>query len=322
MYNEINGIDEQEYVKVDDISKGVYEYKKKSLVESPKKSYSRKEKACFVYKRCIMEPDIHFGEKVGQMLALKMGIRACDIDLYREDIPEFRRVDTGSISYFDLGSDDVFIGNGIYEYAKKNNLSNDYLPDIDMIFAAIKEVFMKYDRPYEEYKEFMQDFINMMVYDLKFGNADRLTTNWRVRRNLTTGKIDLYPIFDNEGILGFPERIPDSFDEETLVEFNEYEYPIGRKEDREKGKRVLAPDIVPYLLESYPNQMRIAIKKAYSVKVEDLIEILDNIPGLSNERREFAIKNFEYREKYLRRLVEEYVRSNKEQGNACKGEEK
>jgi len=190
-----------------------------------------------------------------------------------------------------------------------------------MIFAAAKEVFMKYDRPYSEYKEFMQDFIDMVVYDIKFGNVDRVTTNWHLRRNHSTGKIDLYPIFDNESILGFSEIIPDNFDEDTLREFNVYRFPIGRPIDRERGERVLASDLIRYLLENYPNQMRVSLKKAYRVKKEDLEEILDNLPGVPKRRREFAIKNFEYRDKYLRNIVEDYVRNKKDESQILKQED-
>ena len=220
MYKELTDKDLTEYAIVDELAKGIFEYKLISVIRNKKAHYRREDKAGFVHKRCILEPDIHLGEKAGQMIANKVGMRCCKIDLYRQPVPEFGRVDLASISYIDLGYDDRLISNGVREYARKNNIDNVYLPDIDLIFAAMKEVYRRENRPYEEYQEFMQDFIDMMMYDIKFGNTDRLTTNWFVRKNLTTGKIDLYPLFDNEGILGFPDKIPEILDEETIKKAN------------------------------------------------------------------------------------------------------
>ena len=99
-------------------------------------------------------------------------------------------------------------------------------------------------------------------------------------------------------------------------------FPIGRINERGIGQRVPGKEILEYLLENYPNQMRVSIKKMYSFTLEDLDEILDNLPGLSDERREYVTNNFEYRDKYVKEVIENYVRREKENIEQIEEEQK
>ena len=57
----------------------------------------------------------------------------------------------------------------------------------------------------------------MSIYDLKYMNPDRRLNNWFIRKNKKTGQLDLYPMFDNEMILGFDNDLNDGkLSEETL----------------------------------------------------------------------------------------------------------
>ena len=44
----------------------------------------------------------------------------------------------------------------------------------------------QFKRPYSEFIDFKQDFIDMVVYDIKLLNPDRGLENWFIRQNKST----------------------------------------------------------------------------------------------------------------------------------------
>ena len=306
MYKQVR-IDLTRYEPIYEYPVGRIEY---NLIDMPE-SYSRNSRTKFEYKRCIFEPDMHFGEMTGYMIAKKIGISCCDVELFSRPYrnkPELSEV--GAISYFYSGSDDdVFTSSGVVtKHAKKNKIEDDYMPDINTIFAAVYDRFKEDERPISEFLKFKKDFIMMTVFDLKFGNFDRGLNNWYLIKDKKTGRIDLYPMFDNEAVLGFTDDIPEDTSYASIADFNNIRKSrVTIPRDRVERKYTDFRDMYRYLLEYYPIETIHATKMINKFKVGDLDEILNNLPELSDERKKFAKKNYMYRQMTMDKLYLDYL---------------
>jgi len=214
------------------------------------------------------------------------------------------------------------IRKGLYEYRARNpELLNDrknhnrlYFKiyngtDIDTIMDSIFGYMNRNGRPYQEFLDFKQDFINMAIYDLKYMNPDRRLNNWFIRKNKKTGQLDLYPMFDNEMILGFDNDLNDGkLSEETL-----------EKEDLKRKSAILLPkdfveqkstsdyrEFMEYLLKKYPVQTTKALEQVSNVTAEDLEEILNSIEDVREERTKSAVQLFNKREEELNKIYEKH----------------
>lgn len=232
------------------------------------------------------------------------------------------RFASGVISYVSKSEDDELLLpiNIIKDYVKAQNLNleiMDYGTDIDTIINAIFFYMNNQKRPYQEFLNFKQDFINMMIYDLKLLNPDRNLGNWFIRRNRKTGEIDLYPMFDNEMILGFDRDIEDENGE--VLENNLEESNNKRRsaivtpvETRKEIKSADYKDMINYLLKKYNFQTRNALYQANKFSSENLEEMLDNIEGLKNARKERVLQLFNIRENGINKIYDEFNKNEKE----------
>ncbi len=313
MYKEISKIDLSKYRMVSEYPKNRFEYNLKELDQDKNFVYSKDDEAKFVFKRCVFEPYIHFGEKVAYEIAKKVGIKCCRAELFN-GVGGLWNNSTGVISYFDTSSDDNLLNPywALTWYREKYG-KNIFPASIDIIFDACKKYFFDdNNRPDKEFKEFVQDFIDMTIFDLKFGNYDRGDTNWLLRVGKKDGKYELYPMFDNETILGFTEDEPSPLTVENIEKFNDdFKSKVCTTEDGKRGKGSSMEDMIIFLLDNYPEQTSDAIMRVCKFKENDLEEILDNIPNLPESRREFAIKNFMYRDAIFRDVVKNYLADRK-----------
>ena len=171
----------------------------------------------------------------------------------------------------------------------------------------------QFKRPYSEFIDFKQDFIDMVVYDIKLLNPDRGLENWFIRQNKSTKAIDLYPMFDNEMILGFDDDI--SYSKTLSNEKLSYS-----QEDIKRSSAIVTPDeminnknsvnykkLFTFLLNRYPIQTQNALDKFKNFDISNLYEILNSLPDLSENRKNFALKLFDCRSKSL----EEIYKNNK-----------
>lgn len=311
MYREISRIDTSKYTLVNEYPEFRYEYNIKELAADRGFVYTRNQIAKFVYKKRTREPYIHIGEKVAYELAKKAGIKCCRVELYKLHVPERmgNKYDRGAISVFEQSSEDVLISGYwvVREQARKMGIENYFKSDIDLIFEGAKRRFEQKKRPIEEYNAFVEDFIDMTVFDLKFGNYDRKLENWILRHNTHTGVIDLYPMYDNEAILGFAFDEPEEYDLDTMNELiNQQRSVVCRPEDRERNEAVNFDEMLEYLLSKYPAQTEKSLEKVLKITLEDLNDILDNIPDLPEERKRFARSMFVYRDVYVRKILKKY----------------
>ena len=306
MYNTVE-IDKTKYEEIyEGPSRGRFEYWLKDMP----KEYGRYDKVKFEYKRCVFEPDMHFGEMTAYQVAKKIGIPCCKVELFSKPYPRKPHLsETGCISHFEQSSNDTLFpaDNITHRYVKQEGMQDNYMLDINTIFDAVYELFRKNQRPISEFLMFKKDFILMTVFDLRFGNFDRGLNNWFIRQNKKTGKMELYPMFDNEAILGFTDDVLNDMSYASIAEFNnERMSKVTTPEDRKKRRYTDFREMYKYLLKKYPLEIRFANRMFEKFKESDLIEILDNMPGISEERKKFARRNYAYRSMTLDRIREEY----------------
>lgn len=210
--------------------------------------------------------------------------------------------------------------NIIKEYLKNKNLElniNSYGTDIDTIINSIFFYMNSKQRPYQEFLDFKQDFINMMVFDLELLNTDRNLGNWFIRENKSTGEIDLYPMFDNEMILGFNSEIETNSGE--LIEKNVEEANFKRKssivtptETRKGIREASYEDVIKYLLKKYNFQTQQALKQSTQFSYEQLEKILEEIGELKSSRKKRVLELFTIRTKSINKIYEEFNKDEKE----------
>lgn len=287
----------------------VFEYKAKN----PENCNLRDNHNNFFFKRNIFSKDLHIGDFLASIIGEKVGFKVCDATLYKTLLPN-GKFDIGILSYVSLSEDDFLIlpETIIKEYLKSKNEKFSSLLDVETIFQSMLYSVTKNNRPYEEFLDFKQDFINMVIYDSKFMIFDRSIDNWYFRKNKNSGAIDLYPMFDNEMILGFDQDLEDLEPNLITKEFVE-------EIDRQKTIEVLTPidvmngnrhadyhDIIKYLLRKYPKETTTAIAHVKEFTIQDLEKELDRIEDLSQLRKELTMKLFLKREMEIYKIYDEY----------------
>ena len=176
------------------------------------------------------------------------------------------------------------------------------------IYEPVYERFKEDGRPISEFLKFKKDFIMMTVFDLRFGNFDRGLNNWYILQDKVTGRLDLYPLFDNEAILGFTDDIPEDTTYASIAEFNNVRRSrVTTPKDRSNRNFSDFRELYRYLLEHYPIETVHATKEINKFKAGDLDEILDNLPGISEERKRFAKRNYMYRQMTMEKLYMDYL---------------
>ncbi len=301
-------IDTNKYELYDELRKGIFEYRAKN----PENILSRENHNRFFAKRALWSEDLHLGEFLGGLIGKKNGFKICDVELYRH--PLFP-ADRGVISFVSFSKSDKLITSKsiIHAYLKSQNLDykNRFSVDVDTVFRAMFWFMYQYKRPYDEFLKFKQEFIDMLVYDLKLLNPDRGLENWFIRQDIETKETDLYPMFDNEMILGFNTEISDKI-------INTFENQL-KSEDTERTSAILTPnammkhqnnvdykELFDFLLKKYSVQTKNSLNKFHNFSSNDLLEILNSIPDLSENRKRFAIHLFEARSIELDKMYEKH----------------
>lgn len=285
----------------------------------PENCASRNNHNVFYFKRNVYSKDLHIGDFLATIIGKKIGFKVCDTEIYKAPLLKEGVFDEGILSYVSLAEDDSSLlpENIIKEYLESKNEIFNTPVDIDTVFQAAFYYMNKKARPYQEFLNFKQDFINMLVYDAKFMIPDRSLDDWYFRENRSSGAVDLYPMFDNEMILGFERKAeklkPGSITEELIEEIdNDHTLKIVTPLDKLKGKRESDyHDVIKYLLEKYPKQTTKALQDTKKITVQNLAEELDEIEGMFPSRKELTLKLFGKRDREIERIYEEYNKDEK-----------
>lgn len=179
----------------------------------------------------------HFGEYFGYLLADKSGVQACPVRLIT--VHDFKnKYSTTKHLYTACGSkrllklsQSMILGESIvsafmHKHANKYNeiiskiecspelrsyMQVEKEDNIDVIILSIITQTIDFERQAEmrsteeiesDVKENLKNAFDMVVYDCLFGNDDRHSQNWAMCSDLETGRIQMYPLYDNERVLG------------------------------------------------------------------------------------------------------------------------
>lgn len=293
----------------------LFEYKAKN----PENCDSRDNHNNFYFKRNLYSEDLHIGDFLATIIGKKIRFKVCDTELYKATLRK-GSFDRGVLSYVSLAEDDYLITSErlINDYLKSKNKERVLSSvDIDTVIEAMFFYITKNNRPYQEFLDFKQEFINMLVFDAKFMISDRFLDDWFFRKNRTSGVVDLYPMFDNEMILGFDRKVEDLKSDSITAEFIE-------EIDSDHTLKIITPldvikgnnnadyhDVIRYLLKKYQEQTKKAIHDVKQFTIRNLEEELDKIEGVSPLRKELILKLFVKRESEIDKVYGDYNKDDK-----------
>lgn len=313
MINTYKTLDTEEY-KYDDDYQDKYFYIRKKYINENQRNNENK----LVFKDNLTCVDIDFGEAVAYQIGKRTIGNICKAELMKKSRLSFNseKFSYGVASYYSFSKNDEMVISSwfIRKYLEFQNKSLDNLQrrvvSIDDSLQAIKYQMVILDnRPITEYLKVKQQFIDMIMFDCKFGNYDRNTENWMLIKDKTTGVYDLYPLFDNEAILGFDRNIDDfrisSKDKQGLtkqqvmmqekkliVDYNKtLKLKSSVPNDELKGGSTVK-DVLKYVSNKYPEQAKNSVKALLKFSYRDFAELLDTFPELSEERKQLVKKMF------------------------------
>lgn len=295
-------IDESEY-KLDYQFNRTWKYIRKNPINVTQKN-NRNE---FLYKNNIMLNAAYFGEVIGSQIAKVTIGNACDAELAKQRRGFGDIYDNGVISYYYFAKDDKQISPFfiIQDYYKNEGTTRKGLPNLDDIFGALKYLMLrKYKRPYSEYEKLKQQYVDMIMFDCRFGNFDRQLENWLLFEDGQTQEISLYPLFDNETTLGFDQAITGNASNEKIITYNRDLRMAYRAPGDGTREFSNLEDILKYMIEKFPTETEKSIEKVKTFSLEDLSKLLDEFPDMPEERKKFTKQMFLAR----RLLFERYIR--------------
>ena len=281
----------------------------------------------------------HYGEFIGSVLAREADMQACKAELahlgrYYSNIHKERNHATpeekdGCIIYSQLEKGDTLepgvltierfrdIHKERYEEIIKDERHiNERHDSVELVLASgISRVedFYRTDGRYSE--EFIQAkmqqtkkrIIEMIVYDCLYGNYDRHDENWSMHLK-ASGDIDLYPLYDNEKVLGLYEN--QNFIEDTLrneeVEKKAEEMFFSRMHvPGETKKNSTYKEMLKYLMNTYPQETREMLQKQLSRHTaESIRKRLEECDGLPSVYVDFGTQMYTYRNAFAKELLE------------------
>lgn len=283
----------------------------------------------------------HYGEVVGYLLALGSRTSACKVELahlscYYENIHKERNNGTpepkdGCISYSHLERgellhhgklvvDDYIREHPSQEYEYRRNYEN----NIDICIAAIEEEtrrfyqksHIKRSEEYIETKvlENRRTAINMIVYDCLYGNNDRHDENWALVKDLDGRDISLYPLYDNERVLGLYENIRtiEASLENNSVENDSEKLLFSRMTvPGENGTSSSYKDVLGHLIATYSETGELLEKHLKGNPPMKLRMYLESCEGLPRPYIDYGSRMYESRYNFAKELIKKNKETHK-----------
>ena len=275
----------------------------------------------------------HYGELVGYLLAIGSRTQSCKTELahlsrYYENIHKERNNGTpveadGCIIYSHLDKNQILEhGKIVIDAMVSDNYDlyidrkSDFSNEIEVCMAAIETATRKFYqksaiRRSQEYidskvQENREKAVNMMIYDCLYGNNDRHDENWALVKDAEGRDISLYPLYDNERVLGLYENIRtityalnnDSVEQESeRILFSRMKVP-GEKEKSSSYK-----DVLKYLLDTYPEAQEILDRHLKGNTPRNVKMYLESCENLPREYIDFGSKMYESRYEFAKNLL-------------------
>lgn len=261
----------------------------------------------------------HIGEYFGYQIAKKADIKSCPVDLVtlhdrKNRFSEKMLFYTACASHF-LKNNGTYIlpGEAVIldfcsdrseEYKKtlagffSNEENTSYMPEylednVDCVIASIVNETIKVEESMakrkkeqitEDCSENISNAIDMIVYDCIFGNHDRHSGNWSMEIDPDNGRVTLYPLYDNEAVLGLRKT---EAEVENILSSNNVDKEIEEKIFSRMGygnkrSEISYKDMLEHLVKKYPEYAIPSIKKITSKVDEKFInELYDGVRGIS-----------------------------------------
>ena len=268
----------------------------------------------------------HYGEYVAYRIAEEIGVPACIVDMAkRKHTNKYTRKTSdieGCISYIHkLKGDSVVSGITILEEYRREVLEKQGIQsnasdnnNIDTIIKAVDWYLRKKsDLSNQRINEILKSIVEMTVFDCAFGNSDRNDDNWGIwfkpNEEDINQRVELYPTYDNERILGFMERediVRSILENDQSVKRYHNETLLSRIGFPPEKEKVNYKDMINYMLEHYPEWTRSGLDKVLNLKEKDLEEILDECEGLEDSYKSFSMAIFKDRRENIRQCLNEY----------------
>lgn len=281
----------------------------------------------------------HYGEVIGSALATNAGIPTCKAELahlskYYPDIHKERYYGTpiekdGGIIYSQLNQNDILEAGKVTierfeennqdryrEFIKDERRKQDVNNNIELVLSAVAfrvEDFYRTTGNYSE--EFIQSkieqtrkrIIEMVVYDCLYGNYDRHDENWSMHIKANQD-IDLYPLYDNEKVLGLYENqdfIEKALRSENMENIAEETFFSIMHVPGETKEHSTYKDMLTYLMRTYPHETEEILTKQLSKNTDEHIKkYLEDCEGLPSVYINFGTQMYAYRRNFARDLLE------------------
>ena len=281
----------------------------------------------------------HYGEFVGSVLASETGIPACKAELahlskYYANIHKERNHGTpeekdGCIIYSQLEREDTLEAGkiAIESFKEKYRESYDEIikddkhkgnvnDNVELVLASsISRVADFYRMKGNCSEEFIQAkmqqtkkrIIEMIVYDCLYGNYDRHDENWSMHLKASRD-IDVYPLYDNERVLGLYENqnfIEDTLKNEEVEKKAEENFFSRMHVPGETKKNSTYKEMLEYLMNTYPQETREMLQKQLSRHTaESIRKLLEECEGLPSVYVDFGTQMYTYRNAFAKELLE------------------
>ena len=275
----------------------------------------------------------HYGEAAGYFLALGSRTHACKVELahlscYYENIHKERNNGTpeekdGCISYSYLERGEILHhGKVVVDDYLREHLNQEYMfrkkyeNKIDITIETIEYATRNYyeKSPIKRSKEYIESKVsenrkaalNMIIYDCLYGNNDRHDENWAMVKDIDGRDISLYPLYDNERVLGLYENIRTiklSLEKDSVESDSEKLLFSRMTVPDEEGTTSSYKDVLNYLISNFTETRELIEAHLKGNPPMNVKMYLENLEGLPKEYIEYASKMYESRYNFAKELV-------------------
>lgn len=277
----------------------------------------------------------HYAEYIAYLILMQLGKIACKVDLGEIDIKNkySNRIVSveGVLSYYELAPEENFktLKEIVESYKRehprkyremttrgKTDSEKNYV-NIEIILKTLEEFYTQNGQGHK-IPQMRKQFFDMCMFDLMFANRDRHDENFGVKVNQLTNEIDFYPLFDNEQILGMQEN------KEDIIKYlsSEKAYEKFKKENLTSYigipgqiQKTTPSAFLTYLLENYYDETMDSLNDIGRYTYQNLEEVLEVCPGLSEEHKAFAKKIFLERQQEINNAVRDFEQRKKEENS-------
>lgn len=280
----------------------------------------------------------HYGEVVAHAIATNGGINSCPVELahlsrYYSNIHKERHNATpeekdGCIIYHLLnGKSTLEPGESVINSFEReqseefNRLTmqdiknNEKYDNIAVVLASIvsrtKEYYSYNSSVSSAYiiqkiKENQRKMLETIIFDCLYGNNDRHDENWSMEKQNDGSDISIYPLYDNERILGLYENqneIEKIVATNSVREYSENNLFSRMKVPGETKKHSTYKDVLTFLLNNYEVETRSILKQLLERNTPEKIDsILAECEGLPECYKKFASQMHQIRYEFAQNL--------------------